>query len=88
VSTWALRSPFFTPKPQVQRSRGADAAGLSEEFYTRPLPSKIPELQRELDSYLNYYNRERPHRALGGLAPLEYLARMQEESVPRESQMC
>jgi len=59
-----------------------------EEFYTRPLPSKIPELQRELDSYLDYYNRERPHRALGGLAPLEYLARMQEESVPRESQMC
>ncbi len=59
-----------------------------DEFYTRPLPSRIPELQRELNAYLDHYNRERPHRALGGLAPLEYLARMQEESVPRESQMC
>ena len=54
-----------------------------EEFYTRPLPTKIPELQRVLDAYLEYYNRERPHRALNGLAPLEFLARMQEESVPQ-----
>ena len=54
-----------------------------DEFYTRPLPSKIPELQRELDAYLDHYNRERPHRALNGLAPLEYLARMQAESVPK-----
>jgi len=38
-----------------------------EEFYTRPLPSQIPELQRELDAYLEHYNRRRPHRAWGGL---------------------
>lgn len=59
-----------------------------DEFYTRPLPSQIPELQRELDAYLDHYNRRRPHRALGGLAPLEYLARIREEAVPTESQMC
>jgi len=59
-----------------------------DEFYTRPLPAKIPELQRELNIYLDYYNRRRPHRALNGLAPLEYLAMMQGESVPEESQMC
>ncbi len=59
-----------------------------DEFYTRPLPSPIPELQRELDAYLDHYNRRRPHRALGGLAPLEYLARIQGEAVPTESQMC
>ncbi len=59
-----------------------------EEFYTRPLPTKIPELQKELNAYLDYYNRERPHRALNGLAPLEFLAMMQKESVPKESQMC
>ncbi|NPA71654.1 MAG: transposase family protein [Gammaproteobacteria bacterium] len=41
-----------------------------EEFYTRPLSSKIPELQRELNAYLDYYNHERPHRALGGLTCL------------------
>ncbi|MEM2568264.1 MAG: transposase, partial [Candidatus Bathyarchaeia archaeon] len=34
-------------------------------------------------AYLDHYNRRRPHRALGGLAPLEFLARMQEGSVPR-----
>lgn len=59
-----------------------------DEFYTRSLPSGIPELQRELNAYLDYYNRRRPHRALGGLAPLEYLAKMRRESVPQESQMC
>ena len=58
-----------------------------DEFYTRPLPSQIPELQRELDAYLDHYNRRRPHRALGGLAPLEYLARIRGEAVPTESQM-
>jgi len=50
-----------------------------EEFYTRPLPSKIPELQRELDAYLDYYNHERPHRALNGFAPLELLDLIQTE---------
>lgn len=53
-----------------------------DEFYTRPLPSRVPELQRELDAYLDYYNRRRPHRSLNGLAPLEYLAMMQGESAP------
>ena len=59
-----------------------------DEFYTRPLPTKIPELQEELDDYLDYYNRERPHRTLNGLAPLEYLALIQRESVLEKSQMC
>ncbi|WP_081914451.1 integrase core domain-containing protein [Thermus caliditerrae] len=54
-----------------------------EEFYTRPLPTGIRELQAELKAYLDHYNRRRPHRALGGLAPLEFLARMQEGSVPQ-----
>ena len=61
-----------------------------DEFYTQPLPSRIPELQQELNAYLDHYNRKRPHRALNGLAPLEYLAMMQGELVPEggESQMC
>ncbi len=54
-----------------------------EEFYTRPLPTGVRELQAELKAYLDHYNRRRPHRALGGLAPLEFLARMQEGSVPQ-----
>ncbi|WP_337845588.1 integrase core domain-containing protein, partial [Thermus sp.] len=59
-----------------------------DEFYTRPLPSGIEGLQRELDAYLDYYNGRRPHRALGGLAPLGFLAKLKEEGVPTESQMC
>ncbi|WP_337870296.1 integrase core domain-containing protein [Meiothermus sp.] len=54
-----------------------------EEFYTRSLPTQISELQSELDAYLDHYNRRRPHMALGGLAPLEFLAKMQEASVPQ-----
>jgi len=53
-----------------------------DEFYTRPLPSKIPELQQELDAYLDYYNRRRLHRALGGLAPFEFLARIRGVAFP------
>ena len=56
---------------------------FKDEFYTQPLAAKIPELQRELDAYLEHYNRERPQRALNGLTPLEFLAMMQEESVPQ-----
>lgn len=47
-----------------------------DEFYTRLLPTRISELQVELDAYLDDYNRRRPHMALGGLAPLEYLDRL------------
>jgi len=46
-------------------------------FYTRPLPARRASIQTELNEYLDYYNRRRPHRALNGLAPLEYLAMMQ-----------
>ena len=47
-----------------------------DEFYTRPLPRRMAELQVELDAYLAYYNGRRPHMALGGLAPLEYLDKL------------
>ncbi len=77
---------LFVPPPKRPKLNGhveRMQRTFRDEFYTRPLPSKIPELQRELNAYLDHYNRERPHRALGGLAPLEYLARMQAESVPK-----
>ena len=59
-----------------------------DEFYTRPLPTTIGEIQAELEDYLAYYNGHRPHMALEGLAPLEFLAKLQAELVPQESQMC
>jgi len=51
---------------------------LRDEFYTRPLPSGVAAMQEELEGYLAYYNTRRPHMALGGLAPMEYLARLKE----------
>lgn len=59
-----------------------------DEFYTRALPLGIEAIQGELEGYLEHYNLHRPHMALGGLAPVEYLAKLQEVSVPLESQMC
>ncbi|GAB6942424.1 IS481 family transposase [Thermus brockianus] len=58
-----------------------------DEFYTRALPSRVSEIQAELSAYLDYYNGGRPHMALGGLAPLEFLGMLPQESVPPESQM-
>ena len=58
-----------------------------DEFYTRALPLGIEAIQGELEGYLEHYNLHRPHMALGGLAPVEYLAKLQEVSVPLESQM-
>ena len=83
--------PLFVLPPKSPKLNGhveRMQRTFRDEFYTRPLPSKIPELQQKLDAYLDHYNRRRPHRALNGLAPLEFLAMMQEESVPKESQMC
>jgi len=50
---------------RMRRSNQRFASRSSRDaFYTRP-----PELQRELNAHLDHRNRERPLRALGGLAP-------------------
>jgi len=49
--------------------------------FCRPLPTTIGEIQAELEDYLAYYNGHRPHMAL------EFLAKLQAESVPQESQI-
>ena len=88
MHAWALCSLFFHPKSAklnscVERMQRT----FHEEFCIRPLLTKIPEFQKEFDAILDYYNRERPHRALGGLAPLEYLAMIQKEAASK-SLMC
>lgn len=37
----------------------------------RPLARSRPELQRQLDDFLAFYNHDRPHRALAGATPIE-----------------
>ena len=80
---------FVLPPPprqggagQAERACGADAAdpaprhGAAREFYTRSLPYGVAAMQEELERYLDYYNTRRPHMALGGLAPMEFLANL------------
>lgn len=38
---------------------------------SQPLPETIEQLQTQLDRFLDYYNQQRPHRALGGDTPLQ-----------------
>ena len=77
MSSWALSSSLFPKSPKLNGHVERMQRTFRDEFYTRPLPSRAPELQKELDAYLDYYNRRRHHRALNGLAPLEYLAKVQ-----------
>ncbi len=44
---------------------------LKRWLTTQRLARTIPELQRQLDTFLNFYNHNRPHRALGGATPIE-----------------
>jgi hypothetical protein len=59
--------PPRSPKPNghVERMQRT----FRDELYTLPLPRGLARLQAELEAYLAYYNRRRPHMALGGLAP-------------------
>ena len=50
---------------RIQRTYKVRPSDVTQdEFYTRPLPSRVGELQVEPDAYLAYYNGRRPHMAL------------------------
>jgi transposase InsO family protein len=54
----------------VERCNGA----WRYEFYAcRDLPLTIPEIAKHVDAFQNLYNTYRPHRALAGLTPKQYL---------------
>lgn len=44
---------------------------LKQWLKARPLAASITELQTQLDEFLDYYNTQRPHRALQGATPTE-----------------
>ena len=68
----------------VERCNGA----WRYEFYqTYDLPSGVNELNPILDSYQHLYNHHRPHGALAGKTPAQYLAN-RSASTPQPSHMC
>jgi putative transposase len=85
----AIRLYVLPPKcPQmngaVERCNGA----WRYEFYSvYDLPTNIDDLNPILDSFQHLYNHHRPHGALGGLTPAQYLPKLQARD-PAQSQRC
>ena len=49
-------------------------ATFRHEFYASyPLPHQIEPLNRCLEDFNHHYNHQRPHQALGGFTPWQYL---------------
>jgi transposase InsO family protein len=44
---------------------------LKKRLRKRPLAATLIDLQAELDTFISYYNAERPHRGIGRATPLE-----------------
>jgi len=44
---------------------------LKKWLRRRPLAATLAELQGHLDTFVTYYNTQRPHRSIGGISPLE-----------------
>ena len=63
--------PIATPKQngKVERSHRTD----DEEFYNQHGYRKPAKRRRELSRFLDFYNNQRPHSALGWMTPLEKL---------------
>ena len=60
----------------VERCNGA----WRYEFYAcRDLPLTIPEIAKHVDAFQHLYNTYRPHRALAGLTPKQYLDKRRAE---------
>lgn len=67
----------------VERAQGS----WRYEFYAAyDLPSRLDRLQPLVDAFAHRFNHHRPHQALGGRTPAEYLS--QHSSEPRASHMC
>ena len=68
----------------VERCNGA----WRYEFYSvYDLPRTVEDLNPLIDSFQHLYNHHRPHGALGGLAPAQYLPTLQAQGSP-PSQRC
>ena len=73
------RPMLFDPKAQQD---GGDAVERAQgswryEFYAcHDLPHRLERLNEHIDAFAHLYNHHRPHGALGGRTPNEYLTRL------------
>lgn len=62
-------------RPQLNGAVERTQSTWRYEFYAcHDLPSRLSELQVEVDRFAHHFNYVRPHQALGDLTPAEYLA--------------
>jgi putative transposase len=71
----------------MARSNAATALFATSFYSVYDLPSNVDDLNPILDSFQHLYNHHRPHGALGGLTPAQYLPKLQAKD-PAQSQRC
>ena len=85
----ALTLFVLPPKrPQLNGAVERTQSTWRYEFYAcHDLPSRLIELQAEVDRFAHHFNYVRPHQALGDLTPAEYLTHRSKGDLPA-SHMC
>ena len=80
---------FVLPPKRPQLNGAVERAQSSwrYEFYAcHDLPDRLDRLNERIDAFAHLYNHHRPHGALGGQTPAEYLNAISQETPP--SQTC
>jgi transposase InsO family protein len=68
-------------RPDLNGAVERAQASWRYEFYAcHDLPNRLARLNERIDAFAHLYNHFRPHGALGGLTPSEYLSRTSTES--------
>jgi transposase InsO family protein len=81
---------FVLPPKSPQMNGGVERCNGAwrYEFYAvYDLPTTVDDLNPLIDSFQHLYNHYRPHGALGGATPVDYLRTIQANELPA-SQMC
>jgi putative transposase len=72
-------APFMLPPRRPDLNGAVERAQSSwrYEFYAcHDLPSRLEPLNQRIDGFAHLYNHHRPHGALGGKTPAEYLSQI------------
>jgi putative transposase len=83
--------PLFLLPPRTPQLNGGvercNGAWRYEFYACTELPDNVTDLNRLIDDWQEIYNFVRPHGALSGLTPAEYMVRRPALTIPESSQM-